>query len=184
MVKSVMLKNVVHKIKDSVPDIHSSVFVAQTAEVAGEVFIGESSSVWFSASVRGDIAPITIGKDTSVQDGAVIHCDTGQPCRIGDGVTIGHGAIVHSAEIGNNTIIGMGAIILNQAVIGEDSIVGAGALVTGGKTFPPKSMILGSPAKAVRELTPEELAHNRENAQHYVQLASSARTDYQEVEVQ
>ena len=142
----------------------------------------EGSSVWFSATVRGDIAPIAIGKDSNIQDGAVIHCDTDLPCIIGDGVTVGHGAIIHSATIGNNTVIGMGAIVLNLAKIGEDSIVGAGALVTGGKEFPPGSMILGSPAKVIRELTADEIAHNRLNALHYRDLAKNADTDYQDSE--
>ena len=170
----------VHRIKNDIPDIHHSAFVAHSAEVAGMVTMGEGSSVWFSASVRGDIAPIRIGRNANVQDGAVVHCDTGVPCVIGDGVTIGHGAIVHSCTIGANSLIGMGAIILNSAVIGPDSIVGAGALVTGGKEFPPRSLIIGSPAKAARELTDEEIAHNRENARHYVELARNAETDYQD----
>jgi len=171
----------IHRIKGDIPHIHPSVFVAHSAEVAGHVTIGEGASVWFSATVRGDIAPITIGKNANVQDGAVIHCDTDLPCIIGDGVTIGHGAIIHSADIGGNTVIGMGAIILNKAVIGEDSIVGAGSLVTQGKTYPPRSMILGSPAKVVRSLTDEEIAHNRENALHYVAQGKNAIADYGEI---
>ena len=170
----------VHRIKNDIPEIHQSAFVAHSAEVAGMVTMGEGSSVWFSASVRGDIAPIHIGRNANVQDGAVVHCDFGIPCVIGDGVTIGHGAIVHSCTIGANSLVGMGAIILNSAVIGPDSIVGAGALVTGGKEFPPRSLIIGSPAKVLRELTEEEISHNRENARHYTELAKSAETDYQD----
>jgi carbonic anhydrase/acetyltransferase-like protein (isoleucine patch superfamily) len=170
----------VHRIHNDIPEIHPSVFVAHNAEVAGNVSLGEGSSVWFSATIRGDIAPISIGKNSNVQDGAVVHCDVGVPCVIGDGVTVGHGAIVHSATVGNNTVVGMGAIILNNAVIGEDSMVGAGALVTGGKNFPPRSMILGSPAKVVRELTDEEVAHNRENARHYTEKGANALSDYQD----
>jgi carbonic anhydrase/acetyltransferase-like protein (isoleucine patch superfamily) len=172
----------VHRIKSVVPELHPSAFVAPTAEVAGDVQLSEGTSVWFSASIRGDIAPIVVGKNSNVQDGAVLHCDTGLPCVIGEGVTVGHGAIVHSARIGDNTIVGMGSIILNGAVIGPDSIVGAGALVTGGKEFPPRSMILGSPAKVTRELTDEEVAHNRENAMHYVELARDAGDNYQDAE--
>lgn len=172
----------VHRIASDIPVLHQSVFVAHSAEVAGQVTLGEGVSVWFSATIRGDIAPISVGKNSNVQDGAVIHCDTGIPCVIGEGVTIGHGAIVHSATVGDNTVVGMGSIILNEAIIGEDSIVGAGALVTGGKTFPPRSMILGSPAKAVRELTDEEVEHNRENALHYVKQGSRALADYQDAE--
>jgi carbonic anhydrase/acetyltransferase-like protein (isoleucine patch superfamily) len=171
----------IHRIKNDIPHIHPTAFIARNAEVAGRVTIGEGASVWFSATVRGDIAPITIGKNANVQDGAVIHCDIDVPCVVGDGVTVGHGAIIHSANIGKNTVIGMGSIILNKAVIGEDSIVGAGALVTQGKEFPPRSMILGSPAKAVRSLTDEEIAHNRENALHYVTQGKNAVADYGEI---
>jgi carbonic anhydrase/acetyltransferase-like protein (isoleucine patch superfamily) len=172
----------VHRIKNDIPVIHPSAYIAHNSEVAGQVTVEEGSSVWFSASVRGDIAPIVIGKNSNIQDGAVIHCDSGIPCLIGEGVTVGHGAIVHSATIGGNTIIGMGAIVLNLAIIGEDSIVGAGSLVTGGKQFPPRSMILGSPAKATRLLTDEEVEHNRKNASHYAELARNAAMDYQDAE--
>lgn len=172
----------VHRIKNDIPEIHPSAFIAHNAEVAGRVTVAEGASVWFSASVRGDIAQIDIGKNSNVQDGAVVHCDTGIPCVIGEGVTVGHGAIVHSCTIGDNSLIGMGAILLNGAIIGEDSIVGAGALVTSGKVFAPRSMIIGSPAKALRELTDEEVAHNRENALHYTALAKTAGSDYQDAE--
>lgn len=172
----------IHRIKNDIPQIHHEAYIAHNSEVAGLVTIEEGCSIWFSASVRGDIASISIGKNSNVQDGAVIHCDTGIPCTIGEGVTIGHGAIVHSATIGNNSLIGMGAIILNNAVIGNDSIVGAGALVTSGKTFPERSMILGSPAKFIRELTDDEVAQNRENALHYVKLGKTAICDYQDSE--
>lgn len=171
----------IHRIGADAPAIHESCFIAPNAEVAGKVSLAEGVSVWHSASVRGDIDRIGIGKNSNVQDGAVIHCDHGMATVIGEGVTIGHGAIIHSAKIGNNTIIGMGAIVLNGAVIGEDSVVGAGALVTGGKTFPPKSLILGSPAKQSRELTDDEIAHNRANAEEYVKLAHEARTVWVEV---
>lgn len=172
----------VHRIHSDIPVIDRSVFVAHNAEVAGRVIIAEGCSVWFSATIRGDIAPITIGRNSNVQDGAVVHCDTDLPCAIGEGVTIGHGAIVHSATVCDNTVVGMGAIILNNAVIGADSIVGAGSLVTGGKNFPPRSMILGSPAKVIRELTDEEIERNRENARHYVEKGAHADADYQDAE--
>jgi carbonic anhydrase/acetyltransferase-like protein (isoleucine patch superfamily) len=171
----------VHKIGNLVPRIGDSVFIAHSAEVAGDVTLADGASVWFSAVIRGDIAPITVGKNSNVQDGAVIHCDTGVPTIIGEGVTVGHGAIIHSATIEDNVIVGMGAIILDRAVIGRDSIVGAGALVTGGKTFPEGSMILGSPAKVVRELTPEEIAHIAANARHYAEHAKTAAGDYKEI---
>lgn len=171
----------VHRIRNNIPEIHESAFIAHNAEVAGNVTMAEGSSVWFSATVRGDIAPIVIGKNSNIQDGAVIHCDVDVPCTIEEGVTVGHGAIIHSATVGNNTVVGMGAIILGKAKIGEDSIVGAGALVTGGKTFPPRSMIFGNPAKRIRDLTDDEIKANRENARHYIVKAAEAENDYQDV---
>ncbi|MCR4672725.1 MAG: gamma carbonic anhydrase family protein [Lachnospiraceae bacterium] len=131
------------------------------AVVVGDVKIGEGSSVWYNAVVRGDENPIVIGKNTNVQDCAVIHCNEVYPTIIGDGVTIGHAAIVHSATIGDNTLIGMGAIILNGAVIGKDCLIGAGALVTGKTVIPDGSLVLGSPAKVKRQLTEEEIEGNR-----------------------
>jgi carbonic anhydrase/acetyltransferase-like protein (isoleucine patch superfamily) len=172
----------VNRIHSDIPVLDRSVFVAHNAVVAGRVTLGEGCSVWFSATIRGDIAPITIGKNSNIQDGAVVHCDTDLPCTIGDGVTIGHGAIIHSATVGDNTVVGMGAIILNEAVIGADSMVGAGSLVTGGKVFPARSMILGSPAKVVRALTDEEVERNRENAIHYVKKGAQAGCDYHDAE--
>lgn len=172
----------VHRIKNDVPEVHASAYIAPNAEVAGRVSVADGASVWFSASVRGDIAPITIGKGSNVQDGAVVHCDIGMPCAIGEMVTVGHGAILHSCTIADRVLVGMGAIVLNGASIGEDSIVGAGALVTQGKAFPPRSMILGSPAKLVRELTAEEVAHIRANAEHYAELARTAINDYEDAE--
>lgn len=148
--------------------VHSSVWIADGAVVIGDVTLRANASVWFTAVLRGDIESLTIGDDTNIQDGAVCHADPGYPLIIGDGVTIGHRAIVHGARIGDNSLVGMGAIILNGATIGNNCIVGAGALVTQNKVFPDNSLILGSPAKFVRELTPEEIATNRQSAAHYV----------------
>jgi len=169
----------VHSFKDARPNVDPTAFVAQSAEVAGSVTLAAGTTVWFSATIRGDIAPIVVGANSNVQDGAVLHCDVGVPCVLGEGVTVGHGAILHSATVGDNVVIGMGSIVL-AATIGRDSIVGAGALVTNGKTFPPRSLILGSPAKVARELTDAEVAANRENARHYVELGKTAAADYRE----
>ncbi len=149
------------------PKVGENTFIADNAAIVGDVTIGENSSVWFGAVIRGDEGKITIGNNTNIQDNATVHSET----KIGNGVTIGHNAIVHGCEIGDNVLIGMGATILDSAVIGEDSIVGAGALVTGKKVFPPKSLIIGSPAILKRELSEEEVESIRHNAKEYVNIA-------------
>ncbi|MEH3107030.1 MAG: gamma carbonic anhydrase family protein [Sphingomonas fennica] len=156
-----------------VPELGAAAYVAPGAQVVGRVRLGARASVWFNAVLRGDNDPITIGDDSNVQDGAVVHSDPGSPATIGRGVTIGHGAIVHGATIGDDCLIGMGATILNGATIGAGSLVGANALVTEGKTFPPGSLIVGSPAKAIRALTEAEAAGLRRSAATYV--ANAAR---------
>lgn len=162
---------VVHSFEGERPNIEKAAFIAWNAEVSGKVSLGEGSSVWYGATLRGDIAAIRIGAGSNVQDGATVHVDHGVDCEIGESVTIGHGAIVHACTVGDRSLIGMGAIILDGAVIGEDSIVGAGALVTQGKCFPPRSMILGSPAKAVRSLSDEEVASLAAHSADYLALA-------------
>lgn len=152
------------------PQIHPSAFIAPNATVLGDVTIGESASVWYNAVLRGDINSITVGRGTSVQDGSVLHLSAEYGCHIGDYVTVGHMAMLHACTIGDECLIGMGAIILDGAEIGERSIVGAGALVTQGKKIPPGSMVLGSPAKVVRELSAEEQSGLREWAERYVRL--------------
>jgi carbonic anhydrase/acetyltransferase-like protein (isoleucine patch superfamily) len=143
-------------------------WIAPTAVVIGKVRLGANVALWFGAVARGDGEPIAIGRDSNLQEQVVVHTDPGCPVVIGEGCTIGHGAIVHGCTLGNNVLVGMGATILNRARIGDNSLVGAGALVTEGKEFPPGSMIMGMPAKAVRPLTDEEIARNRQSAAHYV----------------
>ena len=150
-----------------IPQISDEAFVAENASIIGDVKIGRGSSIWFGAALRGDEGSIEIGERSNVQDNATVHSET----KIGNGVTVGHNAIVHGCKIEDNVLVGMGAIILDGAHIGEASIVGAGALVTGNKTFPPRSLILGSPAKLVRELSDEEVLSNIKNAEEYVSLA-------------
>lgn len=158
------------------PDqVHPTVLIAQGAVIVGDVTLAEECGVWFNATMRGDNEPITIGSRTNIQEGAIFHVDPGFPVTVGTGVTIGHGAIIHGARIGDNTVIGMGAIILNSAEIGTNSIVGAGALVTQGKSFPAESLIIGSPARVVRSVTPEEIEQNRQSARHYVERARTLR---------
>ncbi len=160
-----------HSFGGKSPALHESVFVAWNAEVAGAVEAGRDASIWYGAVVRADLAPIRIGALTNIQDAAILHVVEGGPCTLGEGVTVGHGAIVHACTVGDHSLVGMGAILLDGCEIGSESIVGAGALVTQGKKFPPRSMILGSPAKVVRSLTDEEVASLREHAHKYALLA-------------
>lgn len=158
--------------------IHPTVFVAPHAIIVGDVTLTEACSVWFHATLRGDVEPIRIGARSNIQEGAVLHVDPGYPVTVGTGVTIGHRAIVHGATVQDNVIIGMGSTVLNGAVIGANSIVGANALVTEGKIFPQGSLILGSPAKVMRGLTEEEIARIRHGAESYVARAAAFRAQY------
>lgn len=145
-------------------------FIAQGAVICGDVTMGNRVSVWYNAVIRGDMAPITIGDDSNVQECAVLHVSENMPLSIGQGVTVGHGAILHSCTIGGNSLIGMGAIVLDGAKIGKNCIVGAGALVTGGTEIPDGSLVIGSPGKVRREMTEAEIEANRKNAEEYVHL--------------
>ncbi|MFZ2101768.1 MAG: gamma carbonic anhydrase family protein [Oricola sp.] len=146
-------------------------FVAEDARVIGKVTLGEDSGVWFGCVLRGDNERITIGARTNVQEHTVMHTDMGYPLDIGEGCTIGHRAMLHGCTIGDNSLIGIGAIILNGARIGSNCLVGAGALVTEGKSFPDGSLIVGAPARVVRELDEKAIAFLRESAEHYVENA-------------
>lgn len=157
--------------------IHATAWLAPSAIVVGDVTLAEECSVWFNASLRGDMEAILIGPRTNIQEGAIFHADPGFPAMVGANVTIGHGAIVHGARVGDSAIIGMRATLLNGATIGAHSLVGAGALVTEGKSFPPGVLILGSPAKIVRELSAEEIEHNKRVAAVYVQRAHAFRNN-------
>lgn len=148
-----------------------SAWVAPSADLIGDVRLSSGASVWFGAVIRGDNTPIVIGARSNIQEHTVIHSDAGSPCTVGDNVTVGHHVMLHGCTIGDNSLVGMGATILNNAVIPENCIVGAGALVTEGKTFEPESLIIGSPAKAVRKLDDEALAMLRGAADHYVERA-------------
>ncbi len=153
--------------------IDPSVFIAAGAIIVGDVTIGENASIWFNAVLRGDTEALNIGAGSNIQDGAVLHADPGYPTIIGAGCTIGHGAIVHGARLGDNTMVGMGAILLNGATVGPDCIIGAGALLTQDKIFPEGSLILGSPAKIIRPVTANEILANRDSAAGYIQKARS-----------
>ncbi|HEX9741623.1 MAG TPA: gamma carbonic anhydrase family protein [Nitrospiraceae bacterium] len=160
------------------PVVPKSVFVEDTAVVIGDVVLGEDCSIWFHAMVRGDVNYIRLGERTNVQDLCMLHVthDT-HPLVIGSDVTVGHNVILHGCMVKDRVLIGMGAIIMDGAVIGEDCVVGAGALVTENTIVPPKSLILGSPAKVKRPVTEKELAWIRESAQNYVTYASQYLTD-------
>lgn len=158
----------VNKFLNKIPDTSGANFIAWNSDISGDVVLGKETSVWFSATIRGDIAPIRIGDYSNIQDGTVCHVSTGVPLTVGNWVTVGHNVILHACTINDHCLIGMGAIILDNAEIGDHSIVGAGSLVTGGKKFPPRSMILGSPAKAVRELTDEEVKNLDASAKRYL----------------
>ena len=149
------------------PRIDPTAFVAHNATVAGDVTLGEQVSVFFSAVLRAEQDSITVGSGTNVQDCCVFHCDPGYPVSVGKNCTIGHGAIIHGCTIGDNTLIGMGAIVLNGAKIGSNCIVGAGALVTGGTVIPDGSLVVGSPAKVRRPVTDAEIGSNRAAAASY-----------------
>ena len=155
------------------------VFIAPTATVIGNVTIAPGSSVWFGAVIRSDLALIQIGRNTSVQDNAVIHVREGIDTRVGDQVTMGHGAIVHGAQIENTVLIGIGAIILDKARVGKGSIVGAGAVVTEGTQIPRRSLVLGVPGKVVKEVTSEQFQWIEENAKSYTELAQRYLTSEQ-----
>ena len=159
------------RVGDKVPKIGRNVFIASTAYVIGDVTIGDNVSIWPHAVIRGDEDSIVIGDDSNVQDGAVIHTDAGFPARIGRGVTIGHRAIIHGATVEDEVIIGMGAIVLNGAVIGSGSIIGAGAVITQGTKVPPNSIVVGVPAKVIRQATDADREYIRNNYLAYLRLA-------------
>lgn len=152
-------------------EAEDSNWIAPDATVIGKVHIGRNVGIWFGVVIRGDNDPIVIGADTNVQEHSIMHTDAGFPLTIGAGCTIGHRAILHGCTIGDNSLIGMGAIVLNGAVIGRNSLVGAGALVTEGKVFPDNSLIVGSPAKAIRTLDENAIEGLRHSAAHYVENA-------------
>ena len=152
---------------DKKPQVAQSAWVAPTAVLAGSVNVGEGASVWYGAVLRADNEPITIGPRSNVQDNAVFHVDRGKPVVLGEGVSVGHGAVVHGATIGDHVLVGMSATVMNGAVIGDESLIAAGALVTEGMVVPPRSLVAGVPAKVRRELTDDEVHALHHNAEIY-----------------
>jgi carbonic anhydrase/acetyltransferase-like protein (isoleucine patch superfamily) len=157
------------------PEIAVDAWVAPSATVIGDVHIASEASVWFGAVLRGDVERLTIGRGTNIQDNAVLHSDPGAPLVLGTNITVGHLVMLHGCQIGDGTLIGIGAIVMNHARIGANCIVGAGSMVTEGKHFPDGSLILGSPAKLARPLTPEEIARLAWSAQRYIARAKLYR---------
>jgi carbonic anhydrase/acetyltransferase-like protein (isoleucine patch superfamily) len=161
----------IYELDGRTPSIAESAWVADSAQVMGDVTLGEGASVWFGAIARGDSDRIVVGAGSNIQDGSVLHADDGLPLVVGERVTVGHQVMLHGCTIGDESLIGIGAIVLNGVKIGKHCLVGAGSLVTEGKEFPDGSMILGSPAKVVRQLTPEQIGGLRKSAQHYMDNA-------------
>lgn len=159
------------RLDDRAPQVHESAYVADSAELIGAVILGEGASVWPQCTLRGDNEPITIGRNSNVQEGSVLHTDPGHPLVVGEGVTVGHQAMLHGCRIGDGALIGIQAVVLNGARIGRNCLVGAGALVTEGKEFEDGMLILGSPAKAVRPLAEADLERMRRGTETYVERA-------------
>ena len=166
----------IYQLDNQTPDVHPTAYVAGSAEVMGNVTLEADSSIWFGTVIRGDNEPIIIGEGSNIQDASVLHSDHGKPLTVGKRVTVGHGVMLHGCTIGDESLIGIGAVVLNGARIGKNCLVGAGSLVTEGKEFPDGSMIMGSPAKVVRQLSPEQQEGLRQSAQHYIDNARRFQT--------
>ncbi|HEX9027331.1 MAG TPA: gamma carbonic anhydrase family protein [Clostridium sp.] len=162
-----MIKNFM----DMKPILEEEIYIAETAVIIGDVTLKRNSNIWFGAVLRGDEESIVIGENTNIQENSIVHVDENNKVEIGDGCTIGHGVIVHGCKIGNNTLVGMGAIILNGAKIGNNTIVGAGSLITQNKVFEDGVLIIGNPAKVVRKLTEEEIDNNKKSCLNYIELS-------------
>jgi len=161
----------ISKFEDKFPDMHPSVFVAENAAVIGDVEIGEDSSIWFGSVVRGDVNYIRIGARTNIQDNSVIHVSGGtHPTVLGDEITVGHRVLLHGCTVENRCLIGMGAILMDGVHVGEECLVGAGSLLTPGTIVPPRSLVIGSPARVKRELTHEEIAFLDRSWRNYTEL--------------
>ncbi len=161
----------VYELDGIAPKMAASAWVADSAQVMGSVELADNTSIWFGAVIRGDTETIRIGRGSNIQDGSVLHADVGKPLTVGENVTVGHLVMLHGCSIGDGSLIGMGSVVLNGAKIGKDCLVGAGSLVTEGKEFADGSMIVGRPAKAVRQLDAQETAGLRMSAAHYVENA-------------
>jgi len=158
----------IYQFENRTPSLPEEYYVADSASVIGDVVLGNQSSIWFGAVLRGDIEPITIGERSNIQDNSVAHTGTGSPVVVGNDTTVGHQVMLHACTVGNNCLIGMGAILLDGCVVGDNCIVGAGTLVKQNQIIPDGSMAVGSPARVIRKLTPEEIEDIRQYAVRYV----------------
>lgn len=165
----------IYELDGKAPQLGREAWVADSAEVIGDVVLGENASVWCGAVVRGDVERISIGRNSNVQDLSVLHADFGVPLVVGDNVTIGHQCMLHGCTVGDGTLVGIQAVVLNNAKIGRNCVIGAGAVVTEGKEFPDNSLIVGAPAKAIRTLDAEGVAKLSHLAPHYVENAQRFR---------
>ncbi|HUG23920.1 gamma carbonic anhydrase family protein [Piscinibacter sp.] len=157
-----------YQLDEHVPEVADSAWVADGASVIGKVMLEDDASVWFGAVLRGDTEVLRVGRGSNVQDGSVLHADPGYPLTLGEGVTVGHQVMLHGCTVGDGSLIGIQSVVLNGARIGKHCLVGAGSLVTEGKVFPDGSLIMGSPAKVVRQLTAEQIDELKRAAAHYV----------------
>lgn len=169
----------IHRFHDIVPKIEPGVFLAKGADVAGDVTIRSGVNIWFGAVLRGDMAPIFVDCDTNIQDGAIVHVNTGVPTWIGKRVTVGHGAIIHGATVHDDALIGMGAILLDRSMVEAGAMVAAGTIVPPGKIVPRGMLAMGSPMKIVRAVTEAEALHNKNNVNVYLELAKGYDPDAQ-----
>jgi len=173
----------IKKYKNAFPSIADDAYIANSADIIGDIKIESEVNIWYGVVLRADIDIITIGQGTNIQDNSVVHVTEGHPCNIGKHCTIGHNAIIHACKIGNNVLVGMGSIILDDAEIGDNCIIGAGSLVTGKKKIPDGSLVFGNPAKVIRKLTEEEINNIDLSYKHYIELAKEHFLCYKELTV-
>ena len=159
----------IYDFEKNVPEVHPDAWVASNATLIGKVKLEKNSSIWFNAVLRGDIELITIGENSNIQDGSVLHTDPGYKLNVGKGVTVGHMVMLHGCQIANDSLIGIGSIILNNAKIGKNCIIGANSLITENKIIPDNSLVVGSPGRVLRKVTEDEIKAIHENAKHYVE---------------
>ncbi len=171
----------IYQLGEHVPEINSSAYVTESANIIGKVRIEANASIWFDVTIRGDNERIVVGENSNVQEGCILHTDPGYPLTIGNNVTVGHQAMLHGCSIGEGSLIGIQAVILNNAKIGKNCLVGAGALVTEGKEFPDNSLIVGAPAKAVRTLNADDIARMHGNTRNYVERAQFFKTNLKRI---